>query len=61
MKNVSEWAENTTKKVITSKAASKELKEIFETTTDDQFLYSLFGKCETIEEMEKIRKESLTD
>lgn len=61
MLNIDKWAENTAKKVITSKAASKELKKIFETTTDDYFLYSLFGSCETIEEMEKIRKESLTD
>jgi hypothetical protein len=54
MSEKEKWAEQITKKVITSKEASKGLKNVFETADDDDYLYSLFGTCENIEQMNKV-------
>ena len=61
MTNIEKWAEETAKEVLKSKAASDNLKEIFRTTSDNDFLYSIFGDCKTLEEMEKTANEVFTE
>lgn len=50
-----------TEKVLKDPNASDFLKNIFETTSDDQFLLEIFGDCDNLEKMEQIAKEVFTE